>query len=148
MRLVTLALFLALAAAGVWAQTDTVTQPIAYDGWNSKGGQELWVGEKAPHYSSTPTVEARKNGYVFDSLRVMLWWSRKAGGGVGNDTIMRQIIYIDTIKADTAVAGVKSYAANGDTIGTGRAVTVKFLRNISWCVGMKTTECDTCGKRR
>jgi hypothetical protein len=134
MRLVTLALFLALAAAGVWAQTDTVSMPVDSDYVNVKGGTERWLGEKAPHYSTDPVKNARKNIYVNDTLAVIMYIKHKAGRGMPNDTIMRQPIYIKTQKSDT--------------LANGTPATVTYLRNISWCIGEKPAQCDTCAKFR
>jgi hypothetical protein len=127
-------LFLVLAAVGVWAQTDTASMPVDSDYVNAKGGVERWLGEKAPHYSDNPIKNARKNIYVNDTLWVCMVVKHKTGRGMAPDTIMRQPIYIKTQKSDT--------------LANGTPATVTYLRNISWCIGEKPAQCDTCAKYR
>jgi hypothetical protein len=104
-KVIILSLFSVLLFAwGASAQDDSVSV-VASDGYNVKGGYELFPFEWRPHKGKW--LPARDHGYYRDTLICLGYvWLRKSGSGVPNDTFARnaKLLTIDN-KLDSLPTG-------------------------------------------
>jgi hypothetical protein len=92
---------------------------------NSKGGVECPAIEVMPNRGKRQP--GKKHIYNKDTVRVLVKTYHSTSSGLGVDTIMNTVVFIDTIKSDSSFTG--------DSISGFPCKAVKELLNTNWFFG-------------